>query len=222
MVKGATFSDHDISLCPTTATQPPSSIVSYAETKTIYKRRIRDDKNFYHPAYIHFYIDDQVFDGKRSSIWLYPQQAYKVLKHFEGIIAPDFSTYLDFPYFLKGFNYYRMNAFGYWYGSLCGKKVIVNARWNYKKSFDYCFDGIKEGDMIAIGTVASELRKTINHERFEFGLRQLVNTKHPKTLIVVGTINVPIFKELSKTNIEIIHFRSTTDLNLEAYRNVKR
>lgn len=76
--------------------------------------------------------------------------------------------------------------------------------------------------MIAIGTVASELRKTINHERFEFGLRQLVNTKHPKTLIVIGTINVPVFKELSETNIEIIHFRSTTDLNLEAYRNVKR
>lgn len=78
------------------------------------------------------------------------------------------------------------------------KKVIVNARWDYKKSFDYCFDGIKEEDMIAIGIVVSELRKTINHERFEFGLRQLVNTKHPKTLIVVGTINVPIFKELSK------------------------
>lgn len=222
MVKNASFSNHDIPLCPTTAKTPPKSIISYAEAKTIYKRQIRDDKHFYYPSYVHFYIDDQVFDGKRKSIWLYPKQAYNILKHFEGIIAPDFSTYLDFPYFLKGFNYYRMNAFGYWYGILCGKNVIVNARWDYENSFNYCFDGIKEGDIVAIGTVASQLKQKKNYERFEVGLRELINTKHPKALIIVGTINIPIFNELSRKGIEIIHFRSSTDLKMEAYKNVKK
>lgn len=91
-----------------------------------------------------------------------------------------------------------MYAFGYWYGTICKKNVIVQARWDYEDSFSYCFDGIKEGDMVCIGTVASGLKKLENRERFEIGLKELIKLKHPPILIIIGTINIPIFKEIEK------------------------
>ena len=220
MVKGATFSKNDIPICPTTAKEVPKEVVSYRTAKSIYRKETRRDSCFKSRAYVHFYIDDHVFDG-RDGIWSNPRKAYSILKHFEGIIVPDFSTCLDFPYPLKIWNYYRMYAFGYWYGSICGKNVIVQARWDYEDSFPYCFDGIREGDMVAIGTLASGLRKKENRQRFEVGLRELVSQKHPSVLIVVGTIEIPVFREIERQGIKIVHFRSETDLRLEAYKNVK-
>lgn len=222
MVKGASFSKNDIPLCPTTAVEVPKKVISYKEARTIYKKEIKKNPDFKEDSYVHFYIDDYVFDGKRKGIWVNPKEGYKVLSHFEGIIVPDFSTYLDFPYPLKLWNYYRMYAFGYWHGTICRKNVIVQARWDYKDSFSYCFDGIKEGDMVCIGTVASGLKKLENRERFEIGLKELIRLKHPSILIIIGTINIPIFKEIEKEGIKIIHFQSETDLILGGYKHVKR
>ena len=118
MVRGAKFSVNDIPLCPTTATSLPAKLISYDEAKCIHKKEMRRGNGDYHvDAFIHFYIDDQKFDGKRTSIWLYYDNALEIIRHFSGIITPDFSTYADFPEPIKLWNFYRMNAFGYWIGS---------------------------------------------------------------------------------------------------------
>ena len=71
MLRGAKFSPNDIPLCPTTATAPPSKLISFDEAKAIHRKELRKGTSNYHvDAYIHFYIDDQKFDGKRSSIRL--------------------------------------------------------------------------------------------------------------------------------------------------------
>ena len=221
MVKGAIFSKNDIPLCPTTAVEVPKKVISYKEARAIYKKEIKKNHDFKEDAYVHFYIDDYVFDCKRKGIWANPKEAYNLLKHFEGIIAPDFSTYLDFPYPLKLFNYYRMYAFGYWYGTICHKNVIVQARWDYEDSFSYCFDGIREGDMVCIGTIASGLKRLENRKRFEDGLKELIRLKHPPILIIIGSINIPIFKELEAQGIKNIRFKSETDIRLGDYKYVK-
>lgn len=90
MVKGASFSKNDIPLCPTTAVEVPKKVISYKEARTIYKKEIKKNPDFKEDSYVHFYIDDYVFDGKRKGIWVNPKEGYKVLSHFEGIIVPDF------------------------------------------------------------------------------------------------------------------------------------
>lgn len=214
MVKGAIFSKNDIPICPTTSDTIPKKLISYKEAKTIFNRQKKRETDFHYDVFVHFYLDDQAFDGEMTSIWRHPKKAYEVLKHFEGIIIPDFSTYLDFPEPLKRWNYYRMYAFGYWYGILCQKKVIAQARWDYPESFSYCFDGIREGDMVAIGTIASGLKEKENRERFEQGLKELIRAKHPSALLIYGGINLPIFKELVIKGIQIVHFQSEIDVRL--------
>jgi len=209
MVKGAIFTHpSDIPICPCTTTKRPSDLISYAEAKAMYKKEMNaGNQDFHHDAFIHFYIDDQFFDGKRNSIWLYPEDALKVIKHFAGIITPDFSTYADFPHFIKGFNTYRMRAFGYWITGF-DIPVINNVRWGTRETWDYCFDGIPKHSIVAIGTVASDLKHKANHPNFEAGLRKMVETIQPCIIIVYGSANYPFFDNLIKQGIEIISFPS--------------
>lgn len=210
MVGGASFSANDIPLCPTTAVSPPSKIISFDTAKTIHNREMRRGNRDYHvDAFVHFYIDDQKFDGKRNSIWLYPDKALEILRHFAGIIAPDFSTSADFPKPIKIWNFYRMNAFGYWI-STQGIPVISNVRWGTSETWAYCFDGNPTNSMLALGTVASGIRLCRNRPLFEDGLFKMVDVLHPHTLVICGSSNYSCFEILRKQGIQIISFLSKT------------
>lgn len=210
MVRGAQFSSNDIPLCPTTATTLPVALISYCNAKSIHKKEMRCGHTDYHVnAYIHFYIDDQKFDGKRSSIWLYPEKALEIIRHFSGIIAPDFSTNADFPDPIKRWNFYRMNAFGYWIGT-CGISVISNGRWGTQETWGYCYDGNPTDSMIAIGTVASGINRLKNRSLFDEGLFEMIRILRPHTIIVYGSANYPCFDSLREQGIQIVSFQSDT------------
>ena len=212
MVKGASFSQNDIPLCPSTATDMPAQIISYVDAKAIHKKEMRSGNKDYHmDAFIHFYIDDQKFDGKRSSIWLYPEKALEIICHFAGIISPDFSTNADFPKPLKAWNIYRMNAFGYWIGSL-GIPVISNSRWGTSETWQYCFDGNPHHSIIAVGTVASGIRLIKNRPLFEDGLFRMVEVLQPHTILVYGSSNYPCFEVLREMGINIVCYPSKTSM----------
>ena len=220
MVKGAKFDPiSDIPFCPCTATKAPVKLISYEDAKAIYKKELKaGHKDFFVNAYIHFYIDDQKFDGKRSSIWLYPEEALSIIKHFAGIITPDFSTNADFPDPWKRFNTYRMRAFGIWIANQ-GIPVINNVRWGTVETWSYCFDGIPQNSMICIGTVASSLQYLENRPLFEYGLSQLIKVLSPKTIIIYGSANYSFIESLKDEGITIISFPSKT---AEAFERRKR
>jgi len=117
-------------------------------------------------------------------------------------------------------NYYRMNAFGYWYGSLCGRNVIVNVRWNDVSSFDFCFDGIRYGEsMVAIGTVASNLKAKISWDYFSVGLKELVQRKRPKAIIVYGAMPKEIFDPVLKSGIALVRYPSRKDREMRRLKD---
>lgn len=210
MVEGATFSPNDIPLCPTTAVSPPSQLIPYVDAKAIHRKELRRGNADYHvEAFIHFFTDDQKFDGKQSSIWLYPEKALEIIRHFDGIIAPDFSTCADFPEPLKIWNFYRMNSFGYWVGTL-GIPVISNVRWGTEETWRYCFDGNPHNSMLAIGTVASGIRLLKNRPLFEAGLFHMVELLQPHTIIVYGSAAYDCFDILRDRGIHIVSYPSKT------------
>ena len=207
MAQGAIFSPNDIPFCPTTAKEIPKALVSYTEARAIYNRQMKcGNKNFFVNAFVHFYQDDYKFDGKRNGIWCAPRRAAKIFRHFAGIITPDFSTYADFPAPIKIYNTYRMRVFGYWYGTL-GGAVINNVRWGTKETFGWCFDGIPKDSIIAIGTVASDLRNSENRELFESGFAKLLDVLRPRIIIVYGSDKYPCFDGI-RQKIQIINFQS--------------
>ena len=158
MCRDACFTKFDIPICPTIVTTLPKNVLTWEEAKQLHKKLIRKDKKFKRDDFVCFYIDDYKFDSVRTSIWLYPWLALRILKHFRGIITPDFSLYQDFPYPIKIWNIYRMRAFGYWAGRQ-GLEVINNVRWGTSETYDYCFEGIERNTIVAIGTVGGSPRK---------------------------------------------------------------
>ncbi len=209
MCAGAKFSSHDIPLCPTTATALPSQIINWEEAKHIYKNNLRNkEPDFKYDAFVCFYIDDYKFDGARG-IWHDSNQALKVLRHFAGVITPDFSTYQDFPEPIKVYNTYRMRAFGYWLGTN-NLPVINNVRWGTPESWCYCFDGIPNNSIVAIGTVGGSPRKHIDRLRFETGLNEMIRILYPHTIIVYGSANYSCFEKLRDAGIKIISYPSQT------------
>ena len=211
MVRGAVFSLNDIPYCPTTAYALPVSLVSYEEARAIHKNAMHNGHADYCvKAFIHFWIDDQKFDGNRKGIWANPQEALEIIRHFAGIITPDFSTNIDFPEPIKIYNTYRMRAFGFWIASQ-GIPVINNVRWGTEETWRYCWDGIPHNSIVAIGTVASGLKQLENRPVFEAGIREMVQQLHPHTIIVYGSANYPIFDELRAQGIYIKAFPSRMD-----------
>lgn len=211
MVHGAVFSSNDIPYCPTTALSIPVSIVSYEEAKAIHKNAMHNGHtDYFVKAFIHFWIDDQKFDGNRKGIWANPQEALEIIRHFAGIFTPDFSTNIDFPEPIKIYNTYRMRAFGFWIASH-GISVINNVRWGTEETWRYCWDGIPHNSIVAIGTVASGLKYLENRPVFESGIREMVIQLHPHTIVVYGSANYPIFTELMSQGIYIKAFPSRMD-----------
>lgn len=218
MCKGASFSNNDIPFCPTTAKTLPETIIPWDEAKHIYKKELsRNDKDFHHNAFVCFYIDDYKFDGSRG-IWHDCTHAIKVLRHFAGVITPDFSTYQDFPEPIKLYNTYRMRAFGYWLGCN-GISVINNVRWGTSETWRYCWDGIPKHSIVCIGTVGGSPNKHIDRIRFETGLDELIRVCVPHTILVYGSANYPCFSNLIDKGISIISFPSHTALAFEGRRS---
>ena len=62
---------------------------------------------------------------------------------------------------------------------------VNNVRWGTPETYDYCFDGIPENSIVAIGTVGGSPRKLINRERFEHGLFEMVKSCMALKIILV-------------------------------------
>ena len=218
MVKGASFVlGSDMPVCHPIAKEIPQRLISYVEAKHIFKTRIKQEPAFKCNAFVHFYIDDQKFDGKQSSIWLYPEKAYDILCHFSGVISPDFSTYLDFPDALKRYNTYRMRAYDYWLTEK-GVPVIFNVRWNTAETWDYCFDGIPLHSIVCIGTVASGINHIENRPDFVAGLTKMMEVLQPSVIICYGSAKYSFFDEIIAAGTPVISFPSETSL---AFKGVK-
>ena len=212
MVKGSDFTlTSDIPTCPCTAKIFPRKLISYVDAKHLHKEYSKINPDYSIDAFVHFYIDDQKFDGSKSSIWFYPFKAVDILRHFAGVITPDFSTNADFPDPIKRYNTYRMRAFGFWLTTQ-GIQVINNVRWGTEETWDYCFDGIPYNSIVAIGTVASGIHKLENRPDFECGLFKMVERLKPHTIVIYGSANYECFKTLPKRGIRIISFPSDTSL----------
>lgn len=214
-LKGAYYTEgNDIPICWKCNGTVPVGLIAYDDAKALHKRLISKDPNYHVNMYIHFYIDDQKFDGKRESIWLYPDKLIELLYHFDGVISPDFSTYADFPMFVKGNNFFRMRAFDYIFQQH-GIPVIPNVRWGTSETWSYCFDGIPSNGIIAIGVVASGINKTMNRRLFKDGLDKALEMLTPHTMVIYGSDNYDVFDNLRNCGIKVIAFPSKTSL---AYR----
>lgn len=163
----------------------PEKLVGYDKSKYCIDRE---------NAYLHFYHKDYIFDG-RFGIWYalvfkkFFKKGFRLekLDGYKAIITPDFSMYYDMPVIMQMWNLFRGRVIGYYLTRL-GYIVVINVRWTDKRSYSYCFAGIRQGRIVAVSTLGC-LRSNEDKALFLPGLEELIKRIHPKTIILYGSLS---------------------------------
>lgn len=134
--------------------------------------------------------------------------AYKErFKNVKYIVCPDYSITGDMPLCMQIFNIYRSRVVAIWLRENCGCTIIPNLRFNSKKSYDYCFDGIAYHSVVCL-SILGLCSKPDDVENLINGLHETINRIQPKTIIVYGECTEKkfekIFKECHSNSINIV------------------
>lgn len=199
------WDEGDIPKCFTRKIEIPKILLTWPEAINLHNKAIKNDKNYKNDAYICFYCDDYFFDGPKG-IWNNYYKAIEIIKHFNGIITPDFSTYKDFPYPLKAWNTYRMRAFGFWCSSQ-GINVINNVRWS-PDTIQICFKGIPKKSIVCLGVIASNLKNSKNRPEYEYYLNLMIKELQPMIILIYGSARYQFFKELQNQGIIVKSYQT--------------
>jgi hypothetical protein len=131
--------------------------------------------------FLHFFLDDYQF----YRVWNELKGNGEIIKEFAGALSPDFSLYSDYPISLQIYNTYRNRYCGAYWQSL-GIKVIPTIGWSDERSFDFCFEGVEKGGVVAVGTVG-----VMNDENakklFLKGYNEMMKRLEPKKIIIYGS-----------------------------------
>jgi hypothetical protein len=157
-------------------------------------------------SFLHFYEADYKFE----QIWRNPKRYLPLIKAYGGAIAPDFSIYREMPLSLQIYNTFRSRAVGYWW-SRNGVKVIPNASWGDKRSYEFCFSGIPKNSTIAIGTHGC-VKRISDRRYFLDAFLKMLDSLTPKRIIVYGSASDKIIPPLFVSDIEIVCFESKFSL----------
>ena len=126
---------------------------------------------------VHFFLDDYKFE----SIYNNPEKKIEVLRKFKAVLTPDFSMFVEMPIALQLFATFKNR----WTGAYLqqqGIKVIPTVRWGDLTSFNFCFDGIEKGSIVAVSTVGIKKQKS----HFMLGYNEMLSRIKPSKIICYG------------------------------------
>lgn len=159
----------------------PKSVIPF--NAAVSERKPRD-------KWVHFFIDDDKFER----VWNQPERYLGILQYFDGIITPDFSSYLDMPLACQIWNRYRNRVLAYYYQSH-GINIIPTAGWSDTRSYDWCFDGLPQRSTIAVST--NGCFSPTGRRFYSEGLVEMERRLEPNRIIAIGRpIEVPVSTEM--------------------------
>ena len=110
--------------------------ISYADTK------LNDKENS--NKSVHFFT----YDWKFNKVYSDAENELPKLSQYYCLLSPDFSLFTDMPLALQIESVFKNRWCGAFWQSK-GLNVIPTVAWGNEKSFDFCFDGIEEGSIVA-------------------------------------------------------------------------
>ena len=126
---------------------------------------------------VHFFLDDYKFE----SIYNNPEKKIEALRQFKAVFTPDFSMFVEMPIALQLFATFKNR----WVGAYLqeqGIKVIPTVRWGDLTSFNFCFDGIEKGTIVAVSTIGIKNQKS----HFLLGYNEMLSRIKPSKIICYG------------------------------------
>ena len=113
------------------------------------KTKINDKENAHKT--VHFFMHDWKFDR----VYDKPYDELEKLEQYYALLTPDFSLFTDMPLALQIESVFKNRWCGaYWQSQ--GLKVIPTVAWGDERTFEFCFDGIEQGSIVAVCTYYRE------------------------------------------------------------------
>lgn len=140
--------------------------LSYVNTK----KEDNENKN----KTIHFFT----YDWKFEKVYDNADDEIKKLSQYYCLLSPDFSIFTNMPLALQIESVFKSRWCGaYWQSK--GLKVIPTVSWGDERSFEFCFDGIEEGSIVAVCTYYREN----SEEEFMLGYNEMLKRINPSVVI---------------------------------------
>lgn len=137
---------------------------------------IEDDREYYDSG-VHFFVDDYEFED----IYLSPNKTFSLYSQYKFCCTPDFSVYPEMPQWRQIESVAHSRWCGAWWQSK-GMNVVATISWDKYTSFDYCFEGVEEGSVVAVATYASRT----GHAGFIRGYDAMLEKINPEAVICYG------------------------------------
>lgn len=149
--------------------------ISLEDVKLIGYDKINQSNDY--DKIVHFFLDDYRFE----SIYNNPEKKIETLKKYKAVLTPDFSMFVEMPIALQLFSTFKNR----WVGAYLqeqGIRVISTVRWGDLTSFNFCFDGIEKGSIVAVSTIG--IKKEKSH--FMLGYNEMLSRIKPSKIICYG------------------------------------
>ncbi len=139
------------------------------------KTRKTDKENKYKT--IHFFTYDWNFEN----VYENPETALEKLGQYYALLTPEFSTYKDMPLARQIDSVFKNR----WCGAFWQKQgmlVIPTISWGSYGCFEFCFDGVEEGSVVAVSTYTRE----DNKKEFMEGYDLMMQKIKPSAILCYG------------------------------------
>lgn len=129
---------------------------------------------------VHFFL----YDYKFERVWKNPDTDLEKLKRYKAVLTPDFSMYMEMNPTLQLYNTFRNRWCGAYYASK-GIRVIPTVSWGNENTFEFCFDGIEKGSVVAVSTymVTEHNHHKEQKEFFLKGYNEMLRRIEPTKII---------------------------------------
>lgn len=131
-----------------------------------------DDKNI--DKTIHFFMHDWKFE----KVYERAEEEARKLGQYYALLSPDFSLFTNMPLALQIHSVFKNRWCAAYWQSL-GFKVIPTVAWGDESSFEFCFDGVEEGSVVAVCTYYRENAE----EEFMLGYNKMMEVIKPSMVL---------------------------------------
>ncbi len=135
-----------------------------------------DYKAYKENSLVSTFVDDYYLER----FWNDPLKYVDRMKAVAGVMTPDFSLYLDLPRPLLQYNVYRNRFVGsVWQRH--GVNVIPTISWTDESSFDFCFEGVTHGSIVAVSNTGCKTEE--QKAFFDAGFEEMKARINPKQIL---------------------------------------
>jgi len=125
---------------------------------------------------LHFFT----YDWHYETVYSKPETVMEKLGQYYALLTPDFSLYTEMSPALQIYSTFKNRWCGAFWQSL-GARVIPTIEWADEQSYEFCFDGVEVGSVVAVATYRRH-----DKDLFMKGYNKMLEVLKPSAIICYG------------------------------------